>query len=99
MKARVRILSYFSLPTDLAAAMEHWPEYIDGEGYSVLLESKSTGETVQVDLVDADSDEPGVHVTSSDAGALFARVLGTVTYLLAAHSDYLMVYRRHDESA
>ena len=37
MVEELRIQSYFSLPTDLAAEMRAWPEFVSGEGYTVNL--------------------------------------------------------------
>jgi len=92
--SEVHIISYFSLPTDLASEMKGWPEFVDGEGYSVRLKSPESAETVEVALVERVGDEsPYVYVRSTTGKALFERVLGTVTYALAAHSDNLMVYR------
>ncbi len=36
----VHILSYFSLPTDLAATFSEWPEYRSGASYSVDLAAR-----------------------------------------------------------
>ena len=42
MKTRaVRIESYFSLPTDLAAEMRCWAEFVSGDGYTVLLRTST----------------------------------------------------------
>ena len=92
--SEVHIISYFSLPTDLASEMKRWPEYVEGKEYSVRLNSPDTAETVEVALVERDDEEPPyVYVRSTTGKALFERVLGTVTYALAAHSDNLMIYR------
>ena len=100
--SEVHIISYFSLPTDLASEMKRWPEYVEGKEYSVRLNSPDTAETVEVALVERDDDAlverddeepPYVYVRSTTGKALFERVLGTVTYALAAHSDNLMIYR------
>jgi hypothetical protein len=92
--AEVHITSYFSLETDLAAEMRSWPEFKSGSGYSVELASTDRGETVSVRLVEATAEEHAfVRVTSPEPGALFDRVLGRVTYALAAHSDDLMLDR------
>ncbi|MDE0854960.1 MAG: hypothetical protein OSA97_11130 [Nevskia sp.] len=91
MTAEVHITSYFSLPTDLAAAMRQWPEFINGEGYEVTLQDRESGERVECALIQEEG--PFVRVLGSLGGTLFVRVLGKVTYELAAHSDNLMIDR------
>ncbi len=92
--AEVHILSYFSLETDLAGEMRSWSEFCSGAGYTVELESADRSEIVSVSLVEATADEPAyVRVRASVPGGLFDRVLGRVTYALAAHSDNLMIDR------
>jgi hypothetical protein len=87
----VHILSYFSLPTDLAAAMKSWPEYVRGDGYSVEL--RSNRGAVLVEMREAPDERPFVAVTGPSGEPLFEKVLGAVIYELAAHSDNLMVDR------
>jgi hypothetical protein len=87
----VHILSYFSLPTDLAAAMKSWPEYIRGKGYEVEL--RSDRGIVQVELRESEDERAFVAVTGPGDDPLFEKVLGSVVYELAAHSDNLMVDR------
>ena len=92
--AEVEIQSYFSLPTDLASEMKDWPEFLSGEQYNVQLESSEPPELVDVAYLSKEEDGPCIRVRSTSAGgALFQRVLGTVVYALAAHSDDLMIYR------
>jgi hypothetical protein len=93
MKTRFRIGSYFSIATDLAAAMRDWPEFVDGSGYDVNL--RSAEEEVSVRYHE-DEEEPYVMIASSHVGPLFERVTGRVAYALSGHSDYLMMYRRDD---
>jgi hypothetical protein len=92
MKREVKIISYFSLPTDLAGEMRDWPEFVSGQDYSVDLKSSDSSEAVSVRFVE-NSEESFVSVSGSGAGLLFDRVLGRVIYALAAHSDNLMIYR------
>ena len=92
MSREVHIVSYFSLPTDLAAEMREWPEFVTGQEYSVGLRSPVSGEAVSVRYID-DGEERYVAVTGASEGALFDRVLGKVVYALAACSDNLMVDR------
>jgi hypothetical protein len=89
-KREVHIISYFSLPTDLAASMRDWPEFKGGEEYSVDLKSED-GELVTVRF-QSDEDQY-VAVVGIGKGPLFDRVLGRVVYELGAHSDNLMIYR------
>ena len=90
-KREARIISYFSLPTDLAGSMRDWPEFRRGEQYSVDLQSEN-GEVVTVRFQSKD-EEDYVGVMGIGEGPLFDRVLGRVVYELGAHSDYLMIYR------
>lgn len=90
---RIKILSYFSLSTDLAEQMRGWAEFVAGDGYSVDLKDTASGEAVTVRYVEADED-PYVLVETSNAGELFDRVLGRVVSALAAHSDHLLVSDR-----
>jgi hypothetical protein len=85
----VHIISYFSLPTDLAAVMMLWPEYVSGEGYSVQLHNESGPVSVQI----REDDGIYVAVVGPVDGSLFERVLGVVIYELGRHSDHLMVDR------
>ena len=92
MAAReVHILSYFSLPTDLAAALRNWPEFRGGQDYAVDL--SDARETVTVRRIEPADAEPYVAVSGQGDGTLFDRALGFVVHALAAHSDYLMVSR------
>lgn len=92
--AEVHIISYFSTETDLAAELRSWPEFRSGAGYSVELASRDLAEAVSVHLVDSTADEYAyVRVASTAPGPLFERVLGRVSYSLAAHSDNLMLNR------
>ncbi len=92
MKRETHIISYFSLPTDLASEMRDWPEFVSGQEYSVDLKSPDSTETVSVRYVE-DGEERYVSVSGVGAGTLFDRVLGRVIYALAAHSDNLMIDR------
>ena len=92
MSRTVHILSYFSLPTDLAAQMRDWKEFVAGQEYSVELKDPSSGEAVSVNYVE-EGEEHYVSVSGSGCGSLFDRVLGRVIYALSEHSDNLMVDR------
>lgn len=89
MRREVQIVSYFTIPTDLAAEMRPRAEFESGSGYSVDL--RSGDEYVEVRLEQAD--HRYVVVKSNNAGALFDRVLGRVIHALGMHSDNLMVDR------
>src|SRR5258707_1221801 len=52
MKRETHIISYFSLPTDLAGEMRDWPEFVSGQEYSVDLKSSDSVETVVVGYVE-----------------------------------------------
>jgi hypothetical protein len=92
--AEVHIISYFSLETDLANEMRSWPEFKSGSGYVVELATPDQCEVVSVKLIGpTDNESACVRVTAIAPGPLFERVLGRVTYALAAHSDNLMIDR------
>jgi hypothetical protein len=87
----VHILSYFSLPTDLAASLKSWPEFQDGNEYHVdLSDSRENG---AVRLIEPKDESPYISVAGQGSGRLFDQVLGFVIHSLAAHSDSLMVDR------
>jgi len=91
----IHIQSYFSLETDLANEFSSWSELIEGNGYNVLLRS-SEGEEVYTKYIvetDDEHEDKYVKVKGNRNGPLFQRVLGHVTYLLAQHSDNLMVHK------
>ena len=77
MRRETHIISYFSLPTDLAGEMRDWPEFVSGQDYSVDLKSSDSSETVSVRFVE-DGEERFVSVSGTGAGLLFDRVLGRV---------------------
>ena len=87
-----RVDSYFSLPTDLAAELRPWHEFVEGAGYSAEL--KGSAERVSVCLMPAaDEDAEHVLVVGEGCGDLFDRVLGRVVFALSAHSDSVWVSR------
>ena len=92
MGKEVHIISYFSLPTDVAAEFSAWPEFVSGNGYAVDLADSASSETVSVRLI-KEAQEQYVAVKGTGSGPLFERVLGRVLYALGAHSDNLMVTR------
>ena len=87
----VHILSYFSLPTDLAASLQSWPEFQGGDEYHVDL--SDSREQVAVRLIEPNDESPYISVAGQGLGPLFDQVLGFVIHSLAAHSDNLMVGR------
>jgi uncharacterized protein YkuJ len=89
MTKKIIIRSYFSIPTDLAAEMRDWVEFVDGENYSVNLETNA-GEIVSVRYVE-ENEDCFVTVISENADELFDRVVGRTIYALSKHSDNLMV--------
>ena len=80
----VRLDSYFSLPTDLAAELGTWPEFVSGHEYDADL--RSGDEFVSVRL-EQDEGTRFVRVRGFGDGPLFHRVLGTVMHALSAQSD------------
>ena len=90
MKPRAEIFSYWTFETDLAKEMQQWPEYVSGSGYSVDLNSPTTGECVEVRLTEGDEDR-WITVSSSSPGALFERVLGRVTMAMAKNSEISVI--------
>ena len=91
----IHIQSYFSLETDLAKEFGDWPEFVEGKDYDVLLRSPE-GEEVSTKFVVEIEDEYEdrfVKVKGNRNGPLFQKVLGYATYLLAQHSDNLMVHK------
>lgn len=89
----MHIQSYFSIETDLAKEFSNWPEFIEGNEYDVLLRNES-GEEVSTKLFGkTENDDKFVQVKSNSNGVLFQRALGYATYLLAQHSDNLMVHK------
>ena len=91
MKRGAHIISYFSLPTDLAGEMRNWPEFVSGAEYSVDLENAT--EKVSVRYIE-EEENAYVSVQGEGMGTLFDRVLGRVIYALSAHSDNLMISNR-----
>ena len=89
----LRIYSYFSLDTDLAGEMREWPEFVNGEGYSVDLKDVSANEEVFVRFFESPDSFPYVQIWSNNPGPLFERVVGRAVVALSAHSDNLMVDR------
>lgn len=91
----IHIQSYFSLETDLAKEFGGWSEFVEGIEYDVTLRSQD-GEEVSTKLiieVENDCEDKFVKVKGNRNGPLFQRVLGHATYLLAQHSDNLMVHK------
>jgi hypothetical protein len=87
-----RVDSYFSLPTDLAAELRPWHEFVDGAGY--VAELRGSEEHVAVSLRPAtDDDAAHVLVVGEGCGDLFDRVLGRIVFALSAHSDSVWVSR------
>ena len=94
---QIRIHSYFSIPTDLAEEMRHWPEFVDGQDYSVDLRDTASGDEVSVRYVEAGEDDY-VTVEAAKSSLLFDKVVGRVICALSAHSDDLMVDNYDRES-
>jgi hypothetical protein len=86
----MRIYSYFSLPTDLAAAMRDWPEFVCGEEYSVELKDETTGEEVMIEL-GRDDGAPYLLVKGDRSGLLYEKAVGRTIIELQPHTDNLMI--------
>lgn len=80
----VYIDSYFSIPTDLAAEMQAWDEFVAGSEYNVELRSEAEEVTTSLEH---DEGRPFVLVDGKGDGPLFYRVLGLALWALAGHSD------------
>jgi hypothetical protein len=93
MTEQIKIVSYFSIPTDLAAEMRNWQEFVNGEGYDIDLKSDETGETVSVRYFENEGDLDFVLIKTDLPSDLYDRVVGRVICALSMHSDNLMVYR------
>lgn len=92
MKKSLRIGSYFSLPTDLAAELGDCPEFLEGSRYDVDLRDAATGEFVSVRYIEH-GEEAHVFVTSTTGGSLFDRVAGRVVFAMSAQTDSLWIDR------
>jgi hypothetical protein len=92
MTNQIKIVSYFSIPTDLANEMRDWKEFISGEGYTVDLKQAETGELITIRYVENEEELDYVIVDSNSPSELFDRVVGRVIRALSMHSDNLMIY-------
>ncbi len=98
MNEEIMIVSYFSLPTDLAGEMRGWPEFVGGKDYTVDLRDPSSGEKVMVRFVEPPDDQPHVSVKGTRRSVLFEKVVGRVIWALSKHSDDLMIDSREIEA-
>jgi len=73
--------------------MRDWPEFVQGQNYSVDLRDVATGDVVSVRYVEAD-DDCYVTVEAGRSGALFDRVVGRVVCALSMNSDNVLVFDR-----
>ena len=90
----VHIRSYFSLETNLAKEFSCWSEFVEGDGYNVLLRSQD-GEEVSTKFIsktENENEEQYVIIKGNQYDLLFQRVLGHATYFLAQHSDNLLIH-------
>jgi len=86
------VLSYFSIPTDLATAMSEWPEFVSGEGYSVELKDSNSGEEVSVRFVENRESADYIQISANRHESLYQKVVGRVIIDLLPHTDNLMVH-------
>lgn len=82
--------SFIRQEVDLAAEMRDWQEFVEGEGYSVDLEDKITGEKVAVRYMDSWEDDY-LSIKSTAPGELFDRVTGGVIRTLTMQIGVLKV--------
>ena len=92
MKQEIIIWSLLRKPVDLAAELRDWPEFVEGESYSVDFEDKKTDEIVTVRYIE-DWDGDYLSIESTAPGTLFDRVVGRVIRVLSMQSGYLKVRR------
>ena len=93
MTKRIKIKSYFSLPTDLANEMRDWKEFVSGEDYTVNLKSADSGEIVAVRYIETETAFDYVIVESNSPGELFDKAIGRAVRSLIMHSDSLEIHR------
>jgi len=90
--ADMRIYSYFSIPTDIAASLRDWPEFVSGEEYAVELKDPITGEQVTIKPIGVEPDSIDyLVVTGNLKGRLYERVVGRAIIELQPHTDNLMI--------
>ena len=93
MTNQIKIVSYFSEPTDLAGELRNWKEFVSGAGYTVMLTNSDTGEIVTIRYVESENEPDYVEINSNSGNELFDRAAGRVIRALAMNSDNLMVYK------
>ena len=89
MPEQLFILSYLSLPTDLAAEMHAWPEFVSGEGYAVELRGSTPEDSVSVQM---DAEQCVVFFSASSL-LFFVCVVGRVVHSLSARTESLLIRR------
>jgi hypothetical protein len=90
MRQQWSIRTYDSVPTDLAAEMRDWPEFVSGNGYTVCLRDPMTGD-VSIWMTETAEDFPTVIVEGPNRSQLFDRTLGRVIEALSEHGDMVDV--------
>lgn len=75
MRREIKIISYFSLSTNVAGELSGWPEFVAGDGYTVDLAETASSETVNVRLI-KQPEAQYVAVNGTRSSTLFAQVLG-----------------------
>jgi hypothetical protein len=74
----------------LAEEMRDWPEFVDGQNYSVDLRDSANGNAVSVRYVEVGED-CYVTVEAGKSGVLFDRVVGRVVCAMSMNSDNVLV--------
>ena len=98
MNNKLEILSYFSIPVDLAKELGHWKEFVSGSGYDTIWMDAETGEKATTRFLEKkETEEDFVVIESANPADLMFRVSGAVINLLSSQSDYVMVYGRKVE--
>ncbi|HUF05522.1 MAG TPA: barstar family protein [Aridibacter sp.] len=90
------IVTYDSIPTDLASELRNWPEFVDGRRDQVLLSSGE--EEANSWKVHDPGGFPTIVCEGLSRSPLLDKLLGRVIQALAEHSDNLMVYGPLDPS-
>lgn len=96
MKVQFHIRTYDSIPTDLAAEMRAWPEFITGENYTVHLQDLENGNEISVWMTDPSDDFPTVIVEGPSRSQLLDKTLGRAIQALSEHNDNLTIDLRRN---
>jgi hypothetical protein len=90
MAQEIIIRSFFTSESNLADEMRDWKEFISGDGYSIELEDRVTGEKITV-REESDWEDRYIVIESLSENELFDRVIGRVICSMSKHSGYLKI--------